>query len=336
MFSTFLRIYTKRYLKMKIFIICIIILPIIIFALTELKDAPNDIKIAIVFLQESEISQRIQTDLQSKQEINFVVLDDYEQVYNMVISKEIVAGYVFPKDLEYKVKESDINDIVEVVRLNDEIYSKFISPLIISAIYQQFTPYVSQNMLSEQEILTEIDSIYDGIENYKNSDKRFTISISNIQTDELEEVPESLALYKGVICVVLTLLSLIAMIYCSDIKGERLLLLYIPKLICKFYMVAPVYLFGTISGAISLIVLSYNMDNVNLFSEIIGLVILQLSLMVISVVLSNVIKKELTILMVPFILISVIVTHPIIFDITLFVPELSSKLKLLPTYMYLT
>lgn len=312
----------------------LLILPIITMILILTKDSDNSMIVGVYFQNEDNITSNIVTQLHEYEDIKFEQVFSYDDLYDKVISKDFVLGYNFDESFSDKVKTQTISNIVDVVKLEDDMYSNFIAPIVISSVYEQMAIYISSNRLESEGIQVDINQIIDDIKMHNNSSNTFAIDMFNVDTINTTQSEENHMLFRGIICVFLCVLSLISMIFCMDNSKSQLLYIYINKNLFKLYSILPIYFLTTISAIVSMIIYSFVYVDINIFLEIGIILIYQFSLILTTVILSNIINKQVIILLIPFIIMGLILTHPILFDLTLFLPQIKYILNFLPTYQY--
>lgn len=326
----FLSVYIGYFFKNKSIMLSLILMPIIVYFAVFSKS--ENISVGLYFYSNETL--KIQEKLLENEQINFVLVEDEEELKNLVISKDIVVGYIFKDNFMENLAKKNTAKLIDVIRLSDESYSKFIQPIIISAVYNEFSSYIVSDFLENKGILYQNDEIQKNIDKYKNQADSFKIYIEDIQSkQESSEVEMNINISKGIILIFLLIYSIITMIFCSEIEKNNILYIYDKKV--QIYIAIPLYILSTAFAILSAITLKIASVNVDLSTEITKILILQVYLFIFTVIISKIIKKDILILSIPFLIIFIITTHPIFIDITIFAPKIKDLLKILPSYQYM-
>lgn len=354
-FKVFFNTYTKLYFKNKFFLFTLLMLPILTLCLTiffnNATNTENSLVFGVYFEEKSELSQNIETQLLNNKDMNFKIYNDYDIIVEDVVSGVLGAGYTFNKDFFYNVENIKLGDLVDVISLNNSIYAKHSTQTVLSALYKEISPYISQSYLLKHKLNVSYLDLVEMIANEKTKDNVFKLNFSYINdnynsnnsnnSDYLEENKFAISCIRGIICLFLFFLTIIAMLMTSDENNEHkyysIFIPYISELKLKFYTIFPIYFFGGISAIISLIImmLCLNQTNFNFVLEITMLLVYQLTSIIFALLISKILKKELLVLYSPFLIIFLIITHPIIIDISMIFPKIKYFLFCLPTYFYL-
>lgn len=362
----FFYIFSKKFVKIKMFVFCILMLPISVFILSSIfnssQDLESNINIGVVF----EDLENLEDMFISNININFY--NNYDLLYESIIKNNIAVGYVFKDGFYNELEQIEVGDIssleslVQVIKLENEYIDGYINNIVLSGVYQEIIPYVSNARLLDNEVDLGIVNIKNQIDYYNNSKNNFKLEYIIIENNNIIESNNlsnnNIIIIKGTIGIFLLALSLIGAIYISDLnKAIVLFKPYLGEIELKIYALLPIYVYGTIAGVISIFILSNNMGSVssigsmsdNIISlEIIKLLLLQAVYMLLIIVLVMLLNKILVlansslnpeniiILLMPFIILFNLIIHPIFIDITKFISEIEYILKLSPLWYYLS
>lgn len=354
--QTFFCIYAKVYLKSKSFIFAMAMLPILTLSLIYFynqQESTDNLFFGLHFQEltdHSSASQAIETALLTHENFQFLLYDTDDALYEDVIAGNVSAGFVFDENFSMHMQNRKINELVTVLKLENELYSKFVMQSVISAVYTELVPYIVSDYLLKKEITPDMVSIVDAIHTEKNKDTIFAVDIQVINTDTLEilDTPEittdlSLPILKGMICIFLLFISVSFLILPSKKEIQETHALFISLLgAFKYHLLVslPLYFFSTLTAIISLLLIHYCLNTVavtdfNLLKEILLVLLYQLSLFIATTCIAKILKKEFIIALLPFFIVFVIVTHPVILNMSMFFPSITYLLSPFPTYLYL-
>lgn len=341
-FYAFFCVFTKMYLKTKTFILAVILLPIITMGLIDVfnqEEVNNGLLFGVHFEKDSDLSSAVWEKLSHNEDMQFKLYDNDYDIRNDVSMGEICAGYIFDEDFSANIEAVEIKNLVEVVRMEDDIYSKYAVQTIVAVVYEELVPYIANNYLEEQEIYLKMPFIVDEIQKEKSKDTIFKVELSYIDGKEIpvEENTLAFSIIKGFVCIFLMVFSMISTIFISDNDGKQSLFApHMGEIKLKIMSVMPIYFFGTLTGVVSLILTDLFLENmpIDLSYEIGMLVVYEIAMLIFAILISKVVKQNIIALLIPFVIVFVVITHPIFIDIPTFLPSLKSILIFFPSYLY--
>ena len=293
-----------------------------------------------ISMGEKNVYETILVDkLLEQEDINVVIAQSEDVVRDKVRTGEFNVGYIIKDNFTNNLKDLKMDEAIELVKLENDFYYKYVNQIIVTILYEQVVPIISKELLDSYNIEIEVDRIYEKINNYNVDEDVFKINI--IHTGEkIEHNPFDLLinLINGVICIFLLILSLIASVFCSgDEYKHSLFKPYLGQVRLKLYSIFPIYFYSFLVAVLSILIVKILLPHSNFVVplEIVKVLIYQVSLMIYTITISNFVNKDSTIVLIPFVMIGLIITHPIFFDFTTLVPNIKFILYLLPTYQYL-
>ncbi len=335
LFKTCYLIYSKMCLRNPAFILCILLLPLSVAGILLSMDSENNFAIGIYATGDDMSVNQIYTRLESNNQYRFEIVGSEAELEEKVSQGIFELGYVFLEGFSKQVEKGDLYRLVKVVKYEDDWYHNFINIQIFESIYEQVVPYLTLNYLEENEIKIELDTIETEIEENKNSENAFSIAMnSENKEDQIENEQWVMPMIRGLICIFLLALTIIFAI--SIPTKKQLFSAYVNPYLMKFYSVIPAYTYSLASAIIALVIanLELKQGTFSIVREIGYLMLLQISLAIFSLIISKLIKSEILMVCLPFLIVGVVVTHPIFFDITFLFPNLEKILRFLPTYSY--
>lgn len=238
----------------------------------------------------------------------------------------------------------DISSLVTVVKLEGDFYYKYINNVIFSVVFEKIVPYLGISTLNDYGIYEDIEEFKKLIDNYSVADNSFHIEINNIEHSSNVDFENNISepifkIIKGIICIYLVILSLISLIY-LNIEDDNLFKCCMSSYQLKLNIIAPIYFIGIMISLISLIVSSNLISvDINLIEEVYRLIMFQISLLLFSIIFSKFISKEIMLVFIPFVVLFILVTHPIFIDLQVVFPILSNIswiLNIFSSYIYLS
>lgn len=335
-FATFFEIFTKKFLRNPTFLLSLIILPVVIFGVTNIKTESNMVA-GVLIPSSGELEKEILNSLLSDPEMDFVQYTDEEKLRQDVANSTINAGYIFSETFTEDILSLNTKNCITLIFLENDPYHSYINPVVFTCVYEKIATVVTADFLEEYGISLSLDEIWEEISYYISYENAFEINIETLETETLQEDNTYLVkIIKGIICLFLVGFMLITVADLVDIKKQNQLFVpYTGSLRFKIYTLVPVY-FSTIISAICGILIMWWTLGANLSKEIFLLLGFQVVLIIISLVLSTFAKKNTILVLTPIILIFIFASHPIIFDITNFYQNAEIVLRILPSYWYLT
>lgn len=340
-FARFFQIFLKKYLSMKSLLLCLLLLPILsAVAVISLQSPSTATGMVAGILAQSDTpyATAVVETLSQREDVTFTPYTDLDALTADVAQGDIVAGYVLGEDFDSRVSALQTEDLVQLIKLEDDIYHSYLNEVVYAAVYAQLVPHITQEFLLTREIEAGVEEILPAAQGYLDGDVLFTMEmISVLALQSGESAPSPLPLVRGVLAVGLLTLTLLATAACAQIQqGWALFTPYLRRIQLDFYALSPIYVLGVVAGGFALCVASLlSSYDVSLVTELGRLAVYQLMLFAIALILPRLIGRETIVLLIPFMLLFVVVTHPIFFDITAFFPSWDSWLRYLPSYWYL-
>lgn len=338
-FITFFSIFLKKYLKNPLLVVSLILMPLCVFLTVELseKEFDNNFQILIYFEEKNDLADEIYQKLTEIEYISFKKAKNYDEVKNSIINGEVEIGYIFKENFQEDIENLDLKQKIETIYLQDNSYAKFSNLLVFASIFEQLIPYIVENELKNYEIYEEIERIEQEIQKkYKDNS---VIELSYFIEDEIDnEIVENIAIMQfisGEICIFLLIFSLIACIYILKSDEEVIMLTVLSDFRLQIYKSAPIYFLSTIFAIISIYIVKLNYIELDLGFEILKLICYQAMLFLSNFVFSRILSGEILVLFMPLVVIAVIISHPILIDISIFIPQIKVFLKYLPTFQYI-
>lgn len=339
LFINFFTINFKKIIKNPLFILTLIILPLCIFAILEVTkgDIENSFDVLVLFEKESEITDSIYEELLKIEYVNVVKAMSREEVEHKVVNETVQIGYIFDKNFDQNIYSNDLKEAIEMISLQDNPYSKIVNFLVFLTCYEQMIPYISSNELSSYDINLEIELIKQEIENYR-VDKSI-VGVIYVNEDGQLDVEDSQVIYlpllQGMICIFLLILSLASSISTVKTSEDSLMLAIMDDFKLKLYKSVPMYVLSTCFAIISMYIIYANGFDIDFSFEIIKIICYQVALFLLNYIITKLLSKDIVILIMPIVVIATIITHPIILDISTYIPNLKTILEVFPTYQYL-
>ncbi len=327
---------------MKSLLLCLFLLPLLSAVAVCSLQGPTQstgIQAGLVVESATPYALQVANQLTNQQEISFSLYPDLDSLVEAVSHGTIVAGYVLDEQFDVKVSTLDTARLVQLVKLEDDIYHKYVNEVVYTAVYTQIVPYITQDFLSQRGIDIGLSDITAQTTSYLAGDRLFTMDFRSVQAiDALQNVPSPLPLVRGILAVgLLTLVLLAAAASAESQRGWALFSPYLRKIQLDFYALSPIYLLGLLSAGASLGIVSVLSPlPLSLLSELGRVALYLLILMVLGLALPHVIGRDAIVLLIPFLLLFVVATHPIFFDITVLFPNWEGWLQWLPSYWYLS
>ena len=347
---SFFSIFLKRYCRNIGFIPSIILIPLIcaiIAAGTSSENVKTNLKIGMMIEKETESTKHLEQLISKLEFLELVEYEEREQLEEDVKIGKITVGYIIDKEFDAKVEKADLSNAIEVVKLSNDPYHKYLNEIIFSAAYSIIIPEITYRFLDNREVSVEIEEIREYIDEYLEGEELFSINYAtpeeyteNTYMDKLDvEAPlsSSLPIMRGGIALVLMFLALIGSISMRKCyKGFSLYFPYIGRFRTELYALFPLYFIAFLSSVLGIILYDLgSSESFSLVSEILRLIPYLLFVIIFSLILPRLLNAEAIILLIPFILVFILVTHPILFNIEAIVPQVKVFVQYLPTYIYI-
>ncbi len=338
-FKMFFLVFLKRCIKNKAFIVCLLSLPLVVgwMVYTAASQEPSGITVGLYFEAHFAEVEDVVQNLQQNTAYTFIVEDSKENLQEKVASEKLSLGYIFAEDFEEKLKNSNFNSLIEVVKYPNNLYYRFVNESITNEILSMASPYIAKNYLENQGSEADINLIKESIFAHREDENAFGILVEGINAQSISQNDNLhvMNIARGVIAVYLLVISWMGSLWVSE--ENTLFVPYIGKLRLAAYTLSPVYVLASVAAVISLMVVKYGLGlaEVSVLKEIGLILYYQAMLFITTALVSHVIKKELRIVILPFLVLFVVLSHPILIDMRSFVPALSYILPVFPSYHYM-
>ncbi len=340
--TSFFRVFLRKYLTMKSFLLCLLTIPLLVAGGVYTLDNPatqTSLVAGVVNLDQGEMGEETLKLLLPREDISFVTFPDRQSLMDEVICGTVAVGYVLGEEFSQSVVSLQQEGLVERIALEGDIYHQYVNELVYTAVYAQMVPYITAEFLEERGITPNVEEISVGTLEYQQGDLLFTVDILSAQGVESgAELANPIPLIRGILAMGLLLISLMgAATTASQQRGWALFAPHLGRLRCEIYAIAPIYALGLVSGLIALVAAALlSPYEILVGEELLRLLCYQLALGVFGLALPRLVGRDSIVLLIPFLLLFLLVTHPILLDVTVFLPQLKPLLQWLPSYLYMT
>ncbi len=336
-FITFFTVQLKYLTRNIPFMSIMLIMPIVvvIFSQNALNSNTNSIICAIFDEELSENSQSLTHLLLENEEISFVTASSAQDLRDGVARGEFEAGYIILSGFSKAVQEANMDENIEVVSLEGSVFTTYLDLQVTKAVQQVATLYIAEIALEEYGLEFDVSEIGPQIESHLNAENAFRI---NIQNDEGGLVATSVEYnaIKGIIAISVTAMYILGFAMSSIEQGTKNFLKpHISPMKMRLYQSAPIAAVATMSAVFSNVVFAW-LAGLSIFFGLFDLLMFQATLYLLVLALTTFIGKDVLVLTLPIVSIFIMVTHPILLDITVFFARIRPFLALLPTYQYIS
>ncbi len=329
-FRAFFAVYLKKNLRNIPLMISLLLLPVSVILLNIPVTETTGIDVGIFAQAQGVYEERVMSGLEESDAYNFLRYEEEENMIEDIEKGEISLGYSFDEDFSHAVESGDIEESVRLIMYPDNMYYTFVNEQVFNEIFAVSIPITVQNFLQPTQYSQE--EIAELIEEYASADTAFEIVATTLE-GEVAEDTGNLHIINGVICLYLLTLALIT---CMN-AGERTAFLpYLSTLAARFYAVLPTFVLATLVGCVSAALGAVLANGGNdVWLECMKVTIYQASLLPFCLLVAALLKKNILVVLIPFVLVFVLITHPIFFDITVYVQGLKGVLAFLPSYNFM-
>lgn len=332
--------YFRTYLSKKSFWCYLLLLPIIVGILLFWSQNVDGTKVAVgvAFVEDGEIEERIASNLLAYETIAFEIVE-LDDIYNDVRVGRYDIGYIIQGDLEENIENIDMENAVEVIMIEDNIYSTFVQESIFQALYTELISEIAEEVLSSRNLIVSDEELQSCIDYYMDSEYKFTVEVQyveNVSVDTENEQSEWLySLLKSILCIYLFLIAMISAIY-SQTQKKNMLSIYIGHMPVKLYTILPIHISVMLSVLISVaMVHGYIGSTWSAFLvDLLTIILYECTLLFGTLSLVELVKKEWILLVLPYMIISIFLTHPILWDVTRYFSQVKWVLNWCPTYCF--
>ncbi len=338
-FKMFFLVFFKRCIKNKAFIVCLLSLPIVVgwMVYTAASQEQSGITVGLYFESHFAEVENIVQNLKQNKAYTFIVQDSKETLQEKVASEELTVGYIFAEDFEEKLKSSNFNSLIEVVKYPNNLYYRFVNESVTNEVLSIASPYIAQNYLEKQGHRPDIDMINESMFTYKEDENAFGIVVEGMDAQNMPKNDNShvISLTRGVIALYLLVISWMGSLWVDE--KNTLFVPHIGKTRLAAYILSPIYVMASVAAVVSLLLVKYGLGiaYVSMLQEIFLLLYYQAMLFITTMLISYILKKEVRIVILPFLVLFVALSHPILIDMRAFMPILSYILPIFPSYHYM-
>ncbi len=331
----FFTVFLKKNSKIKYLLLTFLLLPITIYLVATNQNASTDRNIQLYFKQPTELTQQLFQNLQKSADYNFMLAQSEQQLTDAVINGTAESAYIFSEYFSNDLQQQKLSRNITTVTLKDNPYVSFTNLLVYGAVFECLAPYIAENALAKLQINTQQQQIAQLMQDNFTDNGIVDIVHLNSAAATQSANPALMALLYGIICIFLLAWSFVACLFTLNSSEDSLFLPIFGDFKLQALKSLPIYCLSTAAAIASLAILHTNFISLNLIPEIVKLLSYQLLLFLTNFVLSRLLSANIMVLAMPIAIIFTIVTHPILLDVTKFLPQLKPLLLPLPTYQYL-
>lgn len=328
----------KLSFKSKIFLLLFIPFITLVLLVYVAQNDETKIKVCYDYHTESIVLTDILKDFDQSENIEYVEIQQHE-MEERVINGEFNLGIVFVTDIMESFESSDKSNLVEIISLEGNNYTQYIMELIYSSIYKSMTPYIAKDTMEQKDINESKINIEKKIDGYLNDDKTFKINrtivgdASDYSSSKLEHF---MWIWKIIVCIILTITTMLFLSMMGD-TDKDMLSIYFGKNTYRIYSILPIVILKTCSIILAYVIIIswYRVISITIIVELIRTIMLLVILNLLNLILIKKINKEIVVVIIPFVIIFIITTHKILWDITKYYDNIEVFLNILPTYWYL-
>lgn len=338
-FAEFFKVYTKRYLTMKSFVLCLLLLPVATMGviLGVAQEDHGGLVVGLVAPPEDGYATAIVAELVLNEDIVFVVVETEETLYEGVANGTYELGYLFEDGFSQGMVALDLKDMIRLVKLEDDIYYQYVNHVVTSAISAEISPLLAQKILVEQNAICDFQELQARIDAYAHQESSFSITVTMVDGEQEIQISTLVPnLIRGIICLFLFISCCVVVGMQFDNHQVRMFVPHLSPVRTLAYEMLPMYVLSFVAVVVTLglsywfygreIAVIYNLGIVVLY---------QISLFLLTLALRWLVSGETLMVFVPFLVLGILLSHPIFFDMTVLFPQCAGWLKLLPTYQYL-
>lgn len=338
----FFRIFSKKYMKTKVVLLCVLLLPILVWGIVHSDRflEKNTVSVGMYFAEDGTHENMLMESLLEVEDFSFVEVETEEDLISGIVDGTFLQGYVVEDDFSDAILDVKLRKNIRLIKLPDNIYYTQINEVVNGAVFQLLTPVIAGEIVTSRDIVPDDVEIKEQIATHLIDEDAFVIDVVyGAATNSGEQSGnQTMQIVEGVICIFLLALVCTSTVFAME--NKRAIKQFAPFLggvKANVYFVLPIYVYGFLSAVLSLVLVAFSgTGEIALGMEICRLFIFVLWLILFFVAVSLWVKLEIFVALIPFLLIGVCITHPILFDFTLFFPNARYVLQFLPTYQYLT
>ncbi|WP_317856160.1 zinc ribbon domain-containing protein [Chakrabartyella piscis] len=320
-----------------------LLLPVLvcgILALSSDSIEDNTISVGMYFAENGVYEQQLTEILSEIEDFSFVVVASEEELIADVIDGTLLQGYVVDAAFSNAILEVDMKKTMHLIQLPDNIFATQINEVVAGAVFQLLTPVIAEGIVESRDIVADGDAIKERIAEHLIAEDAFGIDlIYGTNTGETTQTNgQWMQVIRGIICVFLLILVCTSTVF--SMKNQKAIQQFVPYLgrfKANLHFVLPIYVYGFLAAGISLLLAMIlgNME-VAFAIEMLKILLLLIALVLCFAAIAAWVPIGIFVALIPFLLVGTCITHPILFDFTLFYPKARMVLQFLPTYQYLT
>ncbi len=340
---TFFQILSKKYMKTKVVALCVLFLPILVCGILFLSSdyvEENTISVAMYFAEDGAYNDLLMEHLEAVEDFSFVAVDSEEELKAGIVDGSWLQGYVVEEGFSDAIADVKMKKTVRLVKLPDNIYYTQINEALNGAVFRLLTPIIAEEIVESRDIVADEAEIKERIATHLIAEDAFVIDMEyGIATGNVEQNnSQTMQIVESVICIFLLILVCTSTVFVMENRRAiRQLEPFLGRAKANVYFALPVYVYGFLSAVLSLcLVAIFGNGEIGLLVEFVRLLMFVIGLILFFGAVALWVPLEIFVALIPFALVGVCITHPILFDFTVFFPKAKYILQFLPTYQYLT
>lgn len=156
---TFFGLYAKRLLKKPSFIVILLLMPLVVFALTKIiNDSDDTIAVALYYDGDEQAIKDVVDELVGSESIaKFYREDSPEEIREAVLRNEIECGFIFSNDIFEKLVKEDADGGITIYQSTKSSVTDYVKEKVFAAIYQRLSYERLVEYLNNSEYVKGID-----------------------------------------------------------------------------------------------------------------------------------------------------------------------------------
>ncbi len=280
----------------------------------------------------------------SNNTVEFYSVSSKEEVYADISDKKAVSGYIFPADLEQRLKTyaAEKKPFITVIQHDEEMSNKLVNEIILSRLYkthawQILLDFISEKISKKKNFTLDVPFLQERVKAYDRHELLFHFEYADGSENTLLNEPASLLLMplRGVIAV-LTFLSCMAGAltwYEDKLNGVSRNLSGKKQKLCMFFSLFVPALFAGGLGLFSLGMTELSEGFQKETSSMLAFLFACISLN--FFLLSIFRQKEVFLSLLPGITVGSLLLCPVFFDLSIYSPVIKLLRSLFPAHYYL-
>ena len=333
----------KRQLKHPFFMITLLLVPMCLFAFSQVeKQDSGKIRIGI-FGEDREFVPEVLEVLAAQEGMfEFYICQSEEMLKDDVASRKAECGYVFRKGFYEKLDEQDFKRSILVYSAPSTIAARLSQEVVFASMFDVYGEYLLDRFVNESgifegmdlnQVLAEMKAAY---QQEMDSGSTFSFRYETLSTEPVESTSARIAFpVRGMLAIYLMMIGLFSVVALrqDEARGLFVTLSETARIPCKLASVtAPVVMAG-ISALVTLLVTA-NFDYG--IMEVPRLLIYIAMIVAVSYVMKLLVKDPVVLCgLIPIFILCSMVICPVFFDITLWLPQLEPVRYLCLPYYYI-